>query len=227
MDQNFVMIVQILTPGHPQLVHSPCWTSAPLSTPASVEWSRPPLMMLTGSIPRAVWAQRITHSWENAEVRVEYCLFWNPNYWVFSVPTAWKKLAKWKFVLFCLTFQMLGTPCTSVPWLGSLMSPPCWNPEPSTPRGSLSVCSSSTRWLEVPKTGWWSGSRWMMAQAPFVEWRKYTPSMVDLLSGHVYGGHILQLPLSLNALHLGKYSSKHLCSCSVKLYSNQIIFKTS
>lgn len=60
--------------SHPppsQLALSLCWTSVLLSMPASVGWSRPPLMMLTGFIPRAELVQRITHSWENGEVRAE------------------------------------------------------------------------------------------------------------------------------------------------------------
>lgn len=83
-----------------------------------------------------------------------------------------------QLVLFCLFFQRLGTTCTSAQWPGSLRSLLCWNPDPSIPRGNFSVCSSFTRWLETPRTGWWSGSWWMMGQAPFVEWRKYTPFMV-------------------------------------------------
>lgn len=92
-----------------------------------------------------------------------------------------------------LSLQMLGTLCTSVPRLGSLTSLLCWNPELSTPRGSFSVCSSSTRWLEASRTGWWFGSRWMMAQASSVRWRKFTPSTV---------GYFLRW---LNVFHPGKH----------------------
>lgn len=71
----FKRLSKPLLPVPPQLVLSPCWTSVPLSPPASAGWSSLPLMMLTGSTPKAVWLQRITHSWENAEVRAELCLF--------------------------------------------------------------------------------------------------------------------------------------------------------
>lgn len=81
---------------------------------------------------------------------------------------------------YCLDFQMLGISCISTPWLRNPMNLLCWNPVPFTLRGNFSVYSSSTRWQEVSKIGWWSGSRWMMAQAQFVEWRRYIPSLVDM-----------------------------------------------